>query len=407
MRDRAYQSKDSLRRTFVFIQVDGEIFDWWTDYQIQDHLLGGSSSFSFHAPALPREEEGRSGQLQDLDARGLRKGQLVKIYVKTPQSDRPILQHTGRLDDVDISEDRGGGGSVAVSGRDHLAPIQDADVLPSIALESITYADLVRKVLTENAPGQPAPFFKTADILIDNDANRVLMTGSVAAGTKLSAKAQKRLETMKLDQAKPHPDETVFAFLSRHAVRFGLIIWGTADGKIVFGRPNYDQSPIAELRLRQGLRGVDNNVENLHQHTSVKHRPSEVHCYGNSKGGDHMKSSIHAIAYDTEVHNAGLWRPRTIHDNNARTQEEAEHRAQYELSRGMQTGDVIQALMPGHANDDGVVYATDTVVSLAWDKAGVFDDRYVVGRTLQRNANGTRTSLEIVPKHSIALGTAE
>lgn len=403
-----YQSTDSHKRTFVFLEVDGETFDWWTDYQIQDHLLGGASSFSFHAPALPREIEGYTGRLVDLDARGIRRGMQVKIYVKTPQVERPVLQRTARIDDVDISEDHKGGATVAISGRDHLAPIVDSDMLPSLALETITYSDLVRRVLTQTAPGQPAPFFKPSDVVIDNNANRVLMTGKPGAFAQLSTDAPQKLETLKLDQVKPHPGETVFAFLSRHAVRFGLIIWGTADGKILFGRPNYDQRPIARLALRQGPAGIDNTVVSLHRHTSFKHRPSEVHVYGNSRGGDHMKSAIHAVAYDDEVRAAGLWRTLTIHDNNARDKAQAEHRAQYELSRRRQTGDVIQAQLAGHANADGAVYAIDTVVSMAWDKAGVFDDRYVVGRTFMRNREGgTRTALEIVPKNSIALGTAE
>lgn len=407
MRGSSYESKDSQRRTFAFVEVADETFDWWTDYTLHHDLLNGSASFQFHAPALPRAEEGRSGQLEDLDARGLRRGMQVKVYIKTPQSPKPVLQSTGLIDDVEMVEGRDEGAVVSVTGRDHLAPIADSDLLPSIALEHVTYAEVVRRVLTGTMPGQPRPFFKTSDLLIDNDANRILTTGKAGAGVSLSGVAPKHLESYKVDQIKPHPGETVYAFLVRHARRFGLLIWGTADGKIVFGRPNYDQKPIGTLTLRQGERGLDNNVQKFRRRLSFKHRPAEVHVYGRSKGGDHMKSSIHAVAYDAEVRDAGLWRVLTVHDNNARTKAEAEERALYELSVRRQTGDILNAELAGHANDDGVVWAIDTVVGVAWDKAGLFDDRYVIGRTFSRTRyGGTKTSLELVPKHSIALGVS-
>lgn len=402
---RGYHSADSLERTFVFVEIADETFDWWQSYTVHGNLLGASSHFQLHAPALPRDDEGRGNQQVDLDARGLKPGQKVRVYVKTPKAPQPVLVITGYILTVDLTENRAGA-SVDVTGGDHLTPIINSDVLPSLGLENITYRELIRRLLTTTAPGQPAPYFSEKDILIDNDANRVLLTGKAAAGAKLSTNAPLDLEQYKLDQVKPHPGETVYAFLTRHAQRFGLLIWGTADGKIVFGRPNYDQKPLYDLRLRQGLRGVENNCD-LRRHKSMKHRPSEVHVYGRSKGGDHMKSSIHAIAVDQEVKDAGMWGVLTIHDNNARTKAQAEQRAKFEMSQRRMGGDVLHARLEGHSAEDGTVYAFDTIASVAWDKAGLFDRRYIVSRTFTRERYaGTHTDLELVPKGAIALGSA-
>lgn len=402
---RGYTSRDSLERTFVFIEIDGETFDWWEDYSVTHHLLAGCATFQMHAPALPRDDEGRGNQQPDLDARGLKRGQRIKVYVKTPKSDRPVLVLTGYIDDVELSEGRDGA-KVTVTGRCHLSPIVDSDVPASLGLENVSLATAIKRVLTTKLPGQPTAFFKESDLLIDNDAGRVLATGKPSAGTVLSANAPKDLDQYKVDQIKPHPGETIYAFLTRHAQRFGLLVWGTPDGKIVFGRPNYNQKALYELRLRQGLRGAENNCD-LRRHTSFKHRPSEIHVYGHSHGGDHMRSKIHAIAYDTEVAEAGLWRMLTVHDNNARTKEQAEQRAKFEMSQRRQTGDVLHAHLEGHGGDDGAIYAIDTLASVQWDKGALFEDRYVVGRTLHCDKfRGTHCEMELVPKGSIALGTA-
>ena len=403
---RGYRSADTLERTFAFVEINQETFDGWTEYTITHDLLHGTSSFHMSAPAFPRDDEGRGDQLVDLDARGIKRGQRIKVYVKTPKARNPVLVLTGIIDDVDIEESREGA-NVQISGRCHMAPIVDSDAPPRIGLENVTLGEAAMRMLTEVSPGQSTPFFKWTDILIDNDANRALSTGNAAAGTTLSASAPKKLETYKIDQIKPHPGETIFAFLSRHAQRFGLLVWGTADGKIVFGKPNYDQLPMYDLRLRQGARGAENNVKHFRRRTSFKQRPSEIHVYGHSTGRDHLSSSIHAVARDQEVLDAGLFRQLTIHDNNARTKEQAECRANFELSTRRQTGDVLHATVAGHAADeDGTVYAIDTIASVAWDKAGLNEGRYVVSRTFTRSRSaGTHTQLQLVPKGSIALGT--
>lgn len=419
-----YVSADSQRRTFAFVEIAGETFDWWTSYSLTSDLLNGSDAFTLSAPALPRDDE--DARPIDLDARGLRRGQRIKVYIKTPEAKQPVLVYTGIIDDVKITEDREGGGSVTISGRDHMAPIVDCDILPSVGIERATLAEVAKKLLTQTMPGQAKPFFKESDLLIDNDANRVILTGkppatgsiekfllseaekAASVAKKPTTKRVARAVQKTIDQVKPQPGETIYAYLARHAQRFGLLIWGTADGKVVIGRPNYDQSPLYTLRLRQGVDGATNNVMSLARQTSFKHRASEYHVYGKSPSGDQFGGKAHAIVYDEEVHDHGLYRVATFHDSNVRTKEEAERKAEHEMSIRRQTGDVIHAVLEGHSEAGGICYAIDTMAAVQWDKAGINDNRYVVSRTFTRTrGEGTRTTLELVPKDSIALGDDE
>jgi prophage tail gpP-like protein len=400
-----YKSNDSLRRTFVFIEVNGESFDFWTDYSISSDILqGGNDVFTMHCAALPRDEEGRGDQQDELDARGLRRGQPYLMYVKTPQAEKPVLQSSGILDDVEITEKRSGGAKVTVTGKGHMERLFNCDVLPSLALESMTLAGAARKLLTETMPGQTKPFYSYKQIIIDNDANRILTTGKAAAGTKLSLAAPLDLEQFKITQIKPHAGETIYDYLSRHARRFGLLIWGTADGKVVFSRPNYEQRALYNLQLRQTSH-IDNNCE-LTRKQSFKHRASEIHVYGKGRGGDISRAGADAVVYDDEAKQAGLFRILTIHDQNARDKKQCEERGHYELGIRRQTGDVITATVEGHATDDGAVYGFDNIARIDWDKADVHGDRYVMGRTFScADGAGTTTTLEIVPKYAIQLGS--
>jgi prophage tail gpP-like protein len=221
---------------------------------------------------------------------------------------------------------------------------------------------------------------------------------------KLRYTAVSTLNTLPIDKAKPHAGESVYAFLHRHAIRFNLLIWGTADGKIVFGKPNYDQAPIYNIVCRQGDTSPQNNAESISRVENIEHRPSEIHVYGHSVGGDFARSPIHSVVFDPFIQAMGLYRPITIHDNSARTKEDADQRANYELCMRRQTADVVKVTMKGHAQN-GYVFAIDTVANVDWPAGGISGPMYVIRRTFTRSKEqGTHTILDLVPLNSIVLG---
>lgn len=390
--------------TLAFVVVDGCQFDFWENYSFTSSLFDASGSFEFSSPIISDREQ------REINGGRLVPGKIVQAFVRIP-SNRPkaSLQFTGILTSADVDVSREGGAHLKIAGRNHLFPIVDSDVLPGFSPEDLTFADLIKKVLIDPLPGKTFGFYVKEQIVIDNDASRALLTGNPKAGVKISKNAPPELETLKVDQAKPHAGETIFHYLQRHATRFGLMIWGTADGKIVVGRPNYEQRALYDLDLRMGdYRGVDNNVKHWHSGRSFEHRASEYHVYGHSKGGDSMRSPIHAVVYDDEIRNAGLYLPATFHDNNARTQAQAEQRAKMEMGKRLQNADQISALVAGHG-ESGSVWSIDTIVSVSCDAIGLVNEpRYIVSRTITRSRErGTETRIVMTPKNAIVLGDVQ
>lgn len=388
------------QETLIFLRVGGEQFDFWTEYTCGASIFEPDSPFEFSAPIISDRE------LREVNGINLVPGKVVQVYVRTP-SNRPkaVLQYVGIIDTVKYVASREGGAMLHVTGRNHLAPIVDSDVLPNFSVENVTFAEVIKRVLVTPAPGNGFGYYSQSQIIINNDANRSLLTGNPKAANALSKNAPPQLETLKIDQAKPRAGETVYQYLHRHATRMGLMIWGTGDGKIVFGRPNFDQQPLYSIAMRRNQRGVDNTAKAWAYSRSYAHRASEIHVYGHSHGGDSMRSPIHAVVKDQEIIDSGLYRPVTIHDNCARTVAQAEQRGRLELAKRLQSANQLTVKVQGHGAD-GSTWAPDTIVSLFCDDLGMVDEqRYIVARTFTRSRDhGTETTLHIVPKNSIPLG---
>lgn len=388
----------------IFIEVGGEQFDAWTDMSMSADILSHDDPWTFHVPVTSTSYTARAVQ-----EAGLQPGARVRIFVHTPWNSKATLQSTGVIDDLSWDESLEHGCVLTVTGRGPLAQIIDSDMMPSIAKENATFKRVILDVLTtapKNARGFYAKgYFAASDIIVSNDAGRNLITGKASAGVTLTKEAPVELESIKVDQAKPHAGETVIQFLQRHAVRFGLLIWATADGKVVFGRPNYDQPTIARLTCRRGKAGVANNVKSIKRRLSVKHRASEINVYGHSFGHDQLASPTHAVVYDEEMLALGLYRPLTVHDNNARDGQQALSRARFELSKRLQTADVVSVTVAGYATENGAIWAIDTLVDVDWDGGDVHEPMYVAKRTFTRSrSGGSETHLELIRKGSITVG---
>ncbi len=382
----------SPRASYIVLDVEGQQFDFFHDYSVVLDLLSPGGEFHFSASQIPSKR----GVRTSLGERGLVKGRKVQLRLVTPLG--TSLQHTGRLYEIVTETARKGGSTCQVTVRSAMFPLVHADAVRNFSVENITFADLIHTVA--------APFgFAPSDITIDQDASRNLMTGKPTPGTKLSPRAPLDIETMKIDQAGPNAGENAYAFLTRHARRFGLLIWETPEGKIVVGRPDYEQPARYEIRCLQGIRGKDNNAKSIRRRESFSQRPSEVHVYGKSHGGDYTRSSVHEVAYDNEVREAGIFAPVTVHDQNAKDATQARERAEWELGRRRQTADVVQVLLARHCASDGTAYAIDTIANVRYDVAGLDGPMYVTKREFHASKQGgSETTLTLVPRYSISIG---
>lgn len=384
--------KGSLEKSYLFLYVGAEIFDYWLDFSVASSMLDSTDSFSFQAPVHPGVNDEKT-----LTNRGLVEGAVVSVWGRAPNG-KTLQQHIGRCDEITYEVTRDGGTLLSVTGRDHMGPLVDSDAMPSIAMRGTTFREVILKAIEGYG-------FSAKQVLIDNDANRDILTGRPVSGTKMSVDAPTNLAELNIDQARPHAGETIHAFLTRHCKRFGLLMWGTAKGEIVFGRPNYSQKPIYQINLNKFKNTSTNNVKAIRRHKNVKHVPSEVHVFGKSHGHDWYRSNVHAVVTDAYTKNMGFKRVLTVSDHNCRNSSEAEQRAKYELSHKRQSADVVNATMYGISQNE-YVYAVDTVADINSDAIGINNEAwYIIGRrfTASRSA-GTQTHLHLVPKGSIALG---
>lgn len=376
---------------FLCVGPREEVFDYWTDCHVEDSLLDASCGAMFHSPVIPDVND-RSV----LVSRGLVKGALATIKTRSRSgNDTPVMQ--GRIDDVVYQTSREHGSNVTVQFGNHMRPIVDSDAPPNVAMVDSTFRDVILTTL--------APFGFTADNLrIDNDANRSLLTGKAASGVVLSPQAPHDLTQLKIDKARPHPGETVYTYLERLARRFGLIMWGTADGCIVFGRPNYDQRALYKIVLKTGYASHETNAEWGTRRSSSRHIPSEVQVYGKSHGHDWARADVHAVVKDEATTAAGFYRVRTVSDRNVRTKAEAEHRAKYELSVRKQHAESLQFRMAGF-EQNGALYAIDTIADVDYPVGEAVGPWYVTRRTFTfAREQGGQTLIDLVPKGSIAIG---
>jgi prophage tail gpP-like protein len=382
----------SPNATNVVVEIDGVVFDFFHDYHVGIDLLNPGGEFHFVASQIP----GKRGVRENLGPKGLSPGRKARVSVVTQYA--TTLQHTGRIYDVTYEAAPKQGSLVRVIVRDHMHALVQADAMPSLSLDNASLADVIKSVA--------APFgFSSSTISIDTDASRSILTGKAVGGARLSAQAPVDLESYKVDQALPNAGESGFSFITRHARRFGLLVWGTPDGKLVVGRPNYTQKPLYEFVLKQGNKGVANNVKRGSRHLSFAQRPSEIHVYGKTFGGDFSRSHVHEVVYDEEVRAAGIYAPITVHDHNARDSAQARERGAYELGKRKQTSDVVQMTMRGHCGIDGAVYAIDTIGNVQFDSANVDAGMYLTKRTFTGGkASGRETTVMLVPKNSIVLG---
>jgi prophage tail gpP-like protein len=362
--------------------------DFFTDYTCGSSMLDVSDSFEFHTSNMPND------RLID----SLVPGTEVSIHVLQLSTGIRTLQYVGNIENVELTSTRDGGTMFVVQGRDHMAAIVDACITPHVQIEAMTLADVARELLTKPFPGQTNAFYGPNQVTIDNAANRKVLTGKQVKGSELNLPP---LEAISVSDAKPRAGETVYQYLDRHARRFGLMVWGTADGKVVISRPNYTQEP--SYRLVVGA----SHIKSARWKRSMRSRPSEIHVYGKSYGHDFGASGIHAVLYDPDIATLGYYRPLVIHDQNARTKDHAEQRARIEQGKRLMNANLVEIVVPDHVDyGSGATWAIDTIAQLTWDHADfAAEPRHIVKRTFTRSRNGgTETQLMLTPLNAIPLG---
>lgn len=308
----------------------------------------------------------------------VKEGAKVQVYLDGVQ----IMM--GWIDAIDTDSDADGF-RTSINGRDHLKPLVKANVHPNTVIKDLTIAQAVEKVLVQvyrsNVP----------TIYFDNEANRKVLT-------RKTSKKGKPISTAKqIEQLQPQAGEGAFEFLIRLLRRNGLWMWGTTDGGIVVGKPNYEQAP--SYTIQRGFGDTESMVRHVRVRRDKTNVPSHVFVTGKGgKKGD-KSSVVQARAVDDTW---SMWSPSYVKHDEVTTPEEATNIAVQEMSRHKQNEFVYEVTLKGHKDTlTDAYYAMDTVAHVHDEVESIDADMYASNCTWSRNASETTTKLKLVNLYSI------
>lgn len=355
--------------------IGGKAFDRFTSIEITNDLT---------APAEASIECGDDGTWASL-REYLALGAEFRVVVNG------LLRMTGRLEAEDVPVDASSGATVRLLVRTKLSDATYASADPSIAVQGATLKQVVLKAYASLG-------YTEKDFVFKADLARDLMTGKPAKG---KATAETKLESMKLEEARVNPPETIYEFVERHLLRFHLTHWDSPDGKIVVGAPNDQQSPLYRFVCKRGAEGRANNVLAVRRVKDASDSPSVVGVFGAYSATEWQKSKVSRVIEVPEIAEAKLYRPVLFVDHSIQSREQADARAKREIVNRIKRLDSWEVHTDGWGFWDGrteTPYGVDTVADVDVDVAGGSAGAYLVHRVhLVRSAmTGDTADLSLV-----------
>lgn len=319
------------------------------------------------APSSARFELGDDGTWSVIrDALGIGGRFVISV------NDKPRI--TGRLLTRNLAVSIDGGGSVQVVVRTRLADAMFTTVDPKIGvrnttLEAIVLAAFARMGLTK------------ADFIFKTDLARDLVTGKGKGGGAIPD-----LSKFKEEEARPHPPESVYAFVERHLSRFHLMLWDAPDGRIVIGAPDDSQNPSYYMTAHRGIASRTNNLLSATKTEDYEDVPAHLWVYGVGGGRDQSKARVKFLQTDPVLLAAEpkLDRMAIVIDESITTQAQAEARARRELMKRRLASNSWVLDTDGLSywtGSDRLAYGIDTVADVKVDIAGGANGAYLVYQT--------------------------
>jgi hypothetical protein len=348
-----------LRDTVLIESVRGGGFsivvDRATQYEILTDLTG---------PSAARFELGDDGTWS-----AIREALAIGGQFSVSVNDKPRI--TGRLLTRNLAVSADAGGTVQVVVRTKLADAMFTAVDPKIGVSNTTLQAVVLAAFARMG-------LTSADFIFATDLARDLVTGKGKGGT-----ATPDLAAMKEDEARPHPPESVWAFVERHLSRFHLMMWDAPDGRIVIGAPNDEQSASYFMTAHRGIAARTNNLLAATKTEDFEDVPTQLWVYGVGGGRDQSKARIKFLASDPVLAGVDPFLDRTamVIDESIVTQSQAVARARRELMKRRLASDswVLEADGLSYwTGSQRVAYGIDTVAFVSVDIAGGANGPYLV-----------------------------
>lgn len=417
----------------------------WLSYEFNNDLFTPADTFSFKlgltAGLGKPVTQKQIANILDIT----RPDTVVRLEIG-PDHD---LGAIGIIDDQYVHEDKNGG-YIELSGRDGMSILQDNESDLSCARMSNTTLPELTARIVEKYYGRGIPF----GVYSDNNSNRDILTGKKKPIQSRFGEVKPRevrtsigivsvwntiggqdvptdFVRLPIEEARPHPGESEYTFLERHASNLGVMMWMSADGNIVFSRPDYQQAIL--FNLRRFLRnktdqnnilsgGARRNTANcatrvkLLGHTSsrssakgdrkVQLKASVDLKYHKEKGNPHkhIKKATQTISETVVSTDYNfLWpRLKVIRDSHAKTIERARKEAHRALSRANTNLLTLEYEVKGHSQN-GILYCPDTLCQVTDEACNINGVFYITSRSIYKDREGTHTKLKMVPKGVIVL----
>lgn len=331
------------------------LIDRATQYEVTTDLLSPSTArFEFG-------DEGTWEAIRDVVSIGSR--YVVSI------NGWPRLK--GRLLVRNLAVSSSAGATMQLAIRTRLADAMFTACDPSIGVKNVTLYDIIlgafrRMGLTER------------DFIFEADLARDVLTGR--SSPRVPAL---EVRTLREDEARPSPGETVFAYVDRHLSRFGIMMWDAPDGRIVIGTPNDEQRPIYSMTCRKGAAAQANNLLSAQKTEDFEEVPRDLWVFGVGGGKDQALARVKFVQLDTTLFGVSpvLDRTAVIMDEAIKTQAQAEARARREMMRRSLQKDTWVLETDGFDYWDGYQafpYVVDAVADVQVDVGGGASGAYLI-----------------------------
>lgn len=424
----------------------GTILDTWDSYTFNKDLFTPSDTFQFRL-AIAGQTSATKNRQEEYITKMMQvtmPDTIVRIM-----SGRDTLM-TGIIGQRSIKGDKGKE-YIEVSGRDPASLLTDNEVDPKLKItRDTTLPDIADQIL-ERYRGKGL----SLKVISDDRTNRSIITGlsrkpqqkkeyaSTSAGlirvnydpaTAQAALADQVLgiplakaspnvapdffEKVTVADARPHPGETEWDFLDRHAKNLGVIPAMSVDGDLIFLRPDYNQRVLYTFRRRIGTAtATSNNIMSGGQDLNYENTATSVHVLGrgslyHSERGSKKRTRRHKKK--PKIQNVAVstlpstWpRERYIRDSSPSSNKDAGKVANRELAHRNSNAEVYTYEVPGHGQND-IRWSYDTMAQVLDDlvRPGVnktcYITKYTVTGTLGKTA-AIKAMITMVPKGAIIL----
>jgi prophage tail gpP-like protein len=376
------------------------------EYTLDSHYLVSTDAFDVNLVSEYRYE------LFDLEL------QPIELSI-SGQYVSGALQMIGRIDKSVSGEGR----AINLTGRDFIADLVTGRVDPAYKVNKDT--DLGTAILEVCQPYGITQVDATGDLTARN-----LRTGKTPGG----GGAGKDFQQVRLEDVKPKPGQGVYDFCNRLSARNGATIQpGATRGVLSLQAPDYDQSPLYQLRrtLTQP-QGQPNNINAAKAVRDFSNLPTYALLEGQSSGatsGSRPSGTMDIVAMaDTfgaefsrivlascasgriKAGTAGpsdgkLYRLFYQKDDDSKNQDQATALTRRSVSELMKDCLVYTVTLKGFEDPEShAIWAINTIVDVADELNNVFEPLWIVSRKFRYSRQGPVTELECWRKGVFVVG---